>query len=51
MYLRRYQQTKDGKRHAYLALVESQRTERGPRRRIGSCSINSGSNGSNTADN
>ena len=28
------QRTKDGKRHAYFALVESQRTERGPRQRV-----------------
>jgi hypothetical protein len=34
MFLRRYQRAKDGKRHAYFALVESQRTERGPRQRI-----------------
>lgn len=34
MFLRRYQRTKDGKKHAYFALVESQRTERGPRQRI-----------------
>ena len=34
MYLRRYQRTKDGKRHTYFALVESQRTARGPRQRI-----------------
>jgi transposase len=34
MYLRRFQRTKDGKRHTYFALVESQRTERGPRQRI-----------------
>jgi transposase len=34
MFLRKYQRTKDGKRHTYFALVESQRTERGPRQRI-----------------
>ena len=34
MYLRQYRRTKDGKRHTYFALVESQRTERGPRQRI-----------------
>ncbi|MGD2108174.1 MAG: IS1634 family transposase [Phycisphaerae bacterium] len=34
MYLRKYQRTKDGKRHAYFALVESRRTERGPRQHI-----------------
>ena len=34
MFLRKYQRTKDGKRHAYFALVESQRTERGPRQRV-----------------
>jgi len=34
MFLRRYQRTKDGKRHSYFALVESHRTKRGPRQRI-----------------
>jgi len=34
MFLRQYHRTKDGKRHAYFALVEAQRTERGPRQRI-----------------
>ena len=34
MLLRKCQRTKDGTRHAYFALVESQRTERGPRPRI-----------------
>ena len=34
MFLRQYHRTKDGKRHTYFALVESQRTERGPRQRI-----------------
>jgi len=34
MYLRRCYRCKDGKRHAYWALVESYRTERGPRQRI-----------------
>ena len=34
MFLRRYQRTKEGKKHAYFALVESQRTERGPRQRL-----------------
>jgi transposase len=34
MFLRRYQRTKDGKTHVYFALVESVRTERGPRQRI-----------------
>ena len=34
MFLRQYQRTKDGKRHTYFALVEAQRTERGPRQRI-----------------
>ncbi len=34
MFLREYHRTKDGKRHAYFALVEAQRTERGPRQRI-----------------
>ena len=34
MFLRAYHRTKDGKRHTYFALVESQRTERGPRQRI-----------------
>jgi len=34
MFLRRLQRTKDGKRHTYFALVESQRTQRGPRQRV-----------------
>ncbi len=34
MFLRKYQRTKDGKRHTYFALVESQRTERGLRQRV-----------------
>ncbi|MHC4405636.1 MAG: hypothetical protein ACYTG0_38815 [Planctomycetota bacterium] len=34
MFLRAYHRTKDGKRHTYYALVESQRTKRGPRQRI-----------------
>jgi len=34
MYLRRCYRKKDGKRHAYWALVESYRTERGPRQRV-----------------
>lgn len=34
MYLRRCYRKKDGKRHAYWALVESQRTARGPRQRV-----------------
>jgi transposase len=34
MFLRRYRRTKDGKTHSYFALVESLRTERGPRQRI-----------------
>ncbi|MEN6503755.1 MAG: IS1634 family transposase [Planctomycetaceae bacterium] len=34
MYLRRCYKVKDGKRHAYWALVESVRTERGPRQRV-----------------
>jgi transposase len=34
MYLRRCYRNKDGKRHAYWALVESYRTVRGPRQRI-----------------
>jgi hypothetical protein len=34
MFLRKYQRTKDGKRHTYFALVESRRTQRGPRQRI-----------------
>lgn len=34
MYLRRNHRNKDGKRHAYWTLVESTRTERGPRQRI-----------------
>lgn len=34
MFLRQKFRVKDGKRHAYWALVESYRTERGPRQRI-----------------
>ena len=34
MYLRRCHRTKDGKRHAYWALVQSYRTARGPRQRV-----------------
>src|SRR3974390_1041028 len=34
MYLRRCYRRKDGKRHAFWALVESSRTDRGPRQRI-----------------
>ena len=34
MYLRRCYRRKDGKRHAYWALVESYRTDRGPRQRV-----------------
>ena len=34
MYLRRCYRRKDGKRHAYWALVESYRTPRGPRQRV-----------------
>jgi hypothetical protein len=34
MYLRRCYRVKDGKRHAYWALVESYRTQRGPRQRV-----------------
>lgn len=34
MYLRKINKTKNGKRHDYWALVESVRTERGPRQRI-----------------
>ena len=34
MYLRRCYRKKDGKRHAYWALVESYRTVRGPRQRV-----------------
>ncbi len=34
MYLRRCYREKDGKRHAYWALVESYRTVRGPHQRI-----------------
>lgn len=34
MYLRRCYRNKDGKRHAYWALVESYRTTRGPRQRV-----------------
>ena len=34
MFLRQYHRTKDGTRHTYFALVEAQRTARGPRQRI-----------------
>jgi hypothetical protein len=34
MFLRRYKRAKDGKTHTYFALVESVRTERGPRQRV-----------------
>ena len=34
MYVRRCYRRKDGKRHAYWALVESYRTARGPRQRV-----------------
>jgi transposase len=34
MFLRRYHRTKDGKAHTYYALVESVRTEAGPRQRV-----------------
>jgi transposase len=34
MFLRRYVRTKDGKKHTYFALVESVRTDAGPRQHI-----------------
>jgi transposase len=34
MFLRRYRRSKDGKTHTYFALVESSRTDAGPRQRI-----------------
>jgi transposase len=34
MFLRRYQRRKDGKEHTYYALVESVRTEAGPRQHV-----------------
>src|SRR5271167_2988677 len=34
MFLRRYRRTKNGKSHIYYALVESVRTEAGPRQRV-----------------
>jgi transposase len=34
MFLRRYHRTRDGKTHTYYALVESVRTEAGPRQRV-----------------
>jgi transposase len=34
MFLRRYRRSKDGKAHTYFALVESSRTDAGPRQRI-----------------
>jgi len=37
MYIRKKTRIKDGKRHAYWALVESYRTDRGPRQRTIAC--------------
>ena len=34
MFLRRYRRTNNGKTHTYYALVESIRTEAGPRQRV-----------------
>ncbi len=34
MFLRKYQRTKQGKTHTYYALVESARTDSGPRQRV-----------------
>ena len=34
MYVRRCYRVKNGKRHAYLTLVKSYRTARGPRQRV-----------------
>ena len=34
MFLRRYSRTKDGKTHVYYALVESVRTDAGPRQHV-----------------
>ena len=34
MFLRRYTRTKDGKQHTYYALVESVRTDAGPRQQV-----------------
>ena len=34
MYLRRCHRAKDGKRHAYRALVKSGRTAKGPRQKV-----------------
>src|SRR5256885_14303133 len=34
MYLRRCYRARDGKRHAYWALVKSERTAKGPRQRV-----------------
>ena len=34
MFLRSYQRTKQGKTHTYYALVESVRTDAGPRQRV-----------------
>ena len=34
MFIRQYLRKKDGKRHAYWALVESFRTDAGPRQRV-----------------
>src|SRR5271170_775779 len=34
MFLRRYRRSKDGKTHTYFALVESRRTDAGPRQHV-----------------
>ncbi|GEM_PF-5335523 len=34
MFLRRYTRTKNGKQHVYFALVESTRTDAGPRQQV-----------------
>jgi hypothetical protein len=34
MFLRRYTRTKNGKQHVYFALVESVRTDAGPRQQV-----------------
>jgi len=34
MFLRRYTRNKSGKHHVYFALVESVRTQAGPRQRV-----------------
>ena len=50
MYIRKKTRIKDGKRHDYWALVESYRTERGPRQRTVAWFCSSDSSGSILGD-